>query len=184
MSNFNICQFEQKIITIQDFFSLPQGLYPKHDFFFSPSKGINVLNKPFFSPSQGLYPESNGMVGNTFYDPELDDSFRIGPKSGESKWWKGEPVSNHGNRIFIESLFLFLAFIAGIKCFANLWSDIVNCFEHVFVRDLHLHLTLSPLVSSSRFLLLSRLFKSFQCYMIFGFTLGKFPCFTLGNSVI
>jgi len=41
------------------------------------------------------------MVANSFYDPDLKDNFKIGPKAGESKWWKGEPVGNHSNIVKI-----------------------------------------------------------------------------------
>jgi predicted AlkP superfamily pyrophosphatase or phosphodiesterase len=42
----------------------------------------------------GLYPESHGIVGNAFYDPLLNDSFKYADqsKNEESKWWGGEPV--------------------------------------------------------------------------------------------
>ncbi|KAJ3354819.1 Serine/threonine kinase [Entophlyctis luteolus] len=43
----------------------------------------------------GLYPESHGIVGNVFFDPELNDTFVYvdSTKNKESKWWGGEPVS-------------------------------------------------------------------------------------------
>lgn len=43
----------------------------------------------------GLYPESHGIVGNTFYDPDLKDYFYYTnpDHSLDSKWWGGEPVS-------------------------------------------------------------------------------------------
>ncbi|CAG8702439.1 16159_t:CDS:2 [Gigaspora margarita] len=42
----------------------------------------------------GLYPESHGIVGNEFYDPDLNDDFYYtNPnKSWDSKWWAGEPI--------------------------------------------------------------------------------------------
>ncbi|GAA5808176.1 hypothetical protein MFLAVUS_001561 [Mucor flavus] len=42
----------------------------------------------------GLYPESHGIVGNYFYDPQLNDSFyyKSPDKSWDSKWWGGEPI--------------------------------------------------------------------------------------------
>ncbi|TLD07531.1 hypothetical protein PgNI_10753 [Pyricularia grisea] len=41
----------------------------------------------------GLYPESHGVVGNTFYDPELKtDFYYTDPgRSLDPKWWGGEP---------------------------------------------------------------------------------------------
>jgi predicted AlkP superfamily pyrophosphatase or phosphodiesterase len=43
----------------------------------------------------GLYPESHGIVGNYFYDSELDDHFNYKDPSHswDEKWWGGEPAS-------------------------------------------------------------------------------------------
>jgi predicted AlkP superfamily pyrophosphatase or phosphodiesterase len=41
----------------------------------------------------GLYPESHGVVGNTFWDEELQEEFfYTNPSAMESKWWGGEPI--------------------------------------------------------------------------------------------
>lgn len=42
----------------------------------------------------GLYPESHGIVGNTFWDPEERDEFYYThpQKALQGKWWGGEPV--------------------------------------------------------------------------------------------
>lgn len=42
----------------------------------------------------GLYPESHGIVGNYFYDQELNDTFyyKDPERSWDSKWWGGEPI--------------------------------------------------------------------------------------------
>jgi predicted AlkP superfamily pyrophosphatase or phosphodiesterase len=42
----------------------------------------------------GLYPESHGIVGNEFFDPELNDTFyyKDPARSWDSKWWFGEPI--------------------------------------------------------------------------------------------
>ncbi|KAK9461463.1 alkaline-phosphatase-like protein [Lipomyces oligophaga] len=42
----------------------------------------------------GLYPSSHGIVGNTFYDSDLDDYFNYHDPghSLQSNWWKGEPI--------------------------------------------------------------------------------------------
>jgi predicted AlkP superfamily pyrophosphatase or phosphodiesterase len=42
----------------------------------------------------GLYPESHGVVGNTFWDPELEeDFFYTDPaRSMQPKWWTAEPL--------------------------------------------------------------------------------------------
>ncbi|CAG8749069.1 15150_t:CDS:2, partial [Racocetra fulgida] len=47
-----------------------------------------------YTIATGLYPESHGIVGNEFYDPDLDDDFYYtNPnKSWDSKWWGGEPI--------------------------------------------------------------------------------------------
>lgn len=46
-----------------------------------------------YTLATGLYPESHGIVGNTFYDPELKaDFYYTDPKrSMDPKWWGGEP---------------------------------------------------------------------------------------------
>lgn len=51
----------------------------------------------------GLYPESHGIIANTFYDPTFNETFRIdGPAVLEARWWGGEPlwvtVQNQGLR--------------------------------------------------------------------------------------
>ena len=43
----------------------------------------------------GLYPESHGIVGNTFWDPDFEEDFDYGDpaKSMQPKWWsQGEPL--------------------------------------------------------------------------------------------
>ncbi|KAI9677874.1 MAG: hypothetical protein M1829_002371 [Trizodia sp. TS-e1964] len=42
----------------------------------------------------GLYPEAHGIVGNTFWDPELQEEFYYTKPnmSMKSKWWGGEPL--------------------------------------------------------------------------------------------
>ncbi|KAI9594178.1 alkaline-phosphatase-like protein [Syncephalis fuscata] len=42
----------------------------------------------------GLYPESHGIISNTFYDPETNDTFWYTDpaRSHDSKWWGGEPI--------------------------------------------------------------------------------------------
>ena len=42
----------------------------------------------------GLYPESHGIVGNTFWDPELKEEFFYShtDNSMQPKWWGGEPL--------------------------------------------------------------------------------------------
>ncbi|CAO3639907.1 unnamed protein product [Mucor hiemalis] len=42
----------------------------------------------------GLYPEAHGIVGNYFYDGNLNDSFyyKSPDHSWDAKWWGGEPI--------------------------------------------------------------------------------------------
>jgi predicted AlkP superfamily pyrophosphatase or phosphodiesterase len=41
----------------------------------------------------GLYPESHGVVGNTFWDEELkEEFFYTNPIAMQPKWWGGEPL--------------------------------------------------------------------------------------------
>jgi predicted AlkP superfamily pyrophosphatase or phosphodiesterase len=43
-----------------------------------------------YTLATGLYPESHGIVGNTFWDPVLQKEFDI-PRSLDPGWWTGEP---------------------------------------------------------------------------------------------
>ncbi|EEP76528.1 conserved hypothetical protein [Uncinocarpus reesii 1704] len=47
-----------------------------------------------FTLVTGLYPESHGVVGNTFWDPTLqEDFYYTDPKrSMHAKWWNAEPI--------------------------------------------------------------------------------------------
>lgn len=56
-----------------------------------------------YTLATGLYPESHGIVGNTFWDPELKEEFYYtNPLAMQSKWWGGEPIwvtaERHGIR--------------------------------------------------------------------------------------
>ncbi|KAK3372014.1 alkaline-phosphatase-like protein [Podospora didyma] len=46
-----------------------------------------------YTLATGLYPESHGVVGNTFWDPALREEFYYTDplRSLDPKWWKGEP---------------------------------------------------------------------------------------------
>lgn len=46
-----------------------------------------------FTLASGLYPEAHGIVGNSFWDPELQEEFYYTDTSVsmQSKWWNGEP---------------------------------------------------------------------------------------------
>lgn len=60
-----------------------------------------------FTLVTGLYPESHGVVGNTFWDPDLEDDFYYTDpkKSMQPKWWNAEPLwvtaENQGSRAAI-----------------------------------------------------------------------------------
>jgi predicted AlkP superfamily pyrophosphatase or phosphodiesterase len=63
-------------------------------------KLTRIRNKPITFPNHwslvtGLYPESHGVVGNYFWDSQLNDSFyyKSPSHSWDEKWWGGEPVS-------------------------------------------------------------------------------------------
>jgi len=43
-----------------------------------------------FTQVTGLYPSEHGIVGNSFYDEELQDSFDMSELGSE--WWGGEPI--------------------------------------------------------------------------------------------
>ncbi|WEW58615.1 hypothetical protein PRK78_004083 [Emydomyces testavorans] len=47
-----------------------------------------------FTLVTGLYPESHGVVGNTFWDPKLrEDFYYTDPtRSMQAKWWNAEPI--------------------------------------------------------------------------------------------
>ncbi|KAK3330569.1 alkaline-phosphatase-like protein [Apodospora peruviana] len=46
-----------------------------------------------YTLATGLYPESHGVVGNTFWDPDLQEEFYYTDpaRSMDPKWWNGEP---------------------------------------------------------------------------------------------
>ena len=64
------------------------------------------ISAPFMMPSYptitfpnhysivtGLYPESHGIIGNQFYDPDLKANFSIYTGATDPKWWQnGEPI--------------------------------------------------------------------------------------------
>jgi predicted AlkP superfamily pyrophosphatase or phosphodiesterase len=57
----------------------------------------------------GLYPEVHGIVGNSFYDPNLDDYFSYTSQEtlSHSKWWLAEPVWNTVQRFGMRSATMF-----------------------------------------------------------------------------
>lgn len=68
-----------------------EGVSPKHMLPSFPS----VTFPNHFTLVTGLYPESHGVVGNTFWDPELKEEFYYTDptRSMQPKWWAGgEPI--------------------------------------------------------------------------------------------
>lgn len=56
----------------------------------------------------GLYPESHGVVGNTFWDPQLEEEFFYTDpaRSMQAKWWissGAEPIWSHAERQGVRS---------------------------------------------------------------------------------
>lgn len=48
-----------------------------------------------FSMATGLFPENHGVISNSFYDPQMDETFSYGPPEGspnDERWWGGEPI--------------------------------------------------------------------------------------------
>ena len=74
--------------TLEGFIS--QGVSPSYMLPSFPS----VTFPNHFTIATGLFPESHGIVGNTFWDPHLQEEFVYTNKSSsmQSKWWGGEPI--------------------------------------------------------------------------------------------
>ncbi|KAK3577563.1 hypothetical protein CHS0354_026532, partial [Potamilus streckersoni] len=56
-----------------------------------------------YTIATGLYPESHGIVGNSMYDPVINQSFSLGSTvASNPAWWQGEPLwitaKNQGKR--------------------------------------------------------------------------------------
>jgi len=58
-----------------------------------------------FTLVTGLYPESHGVVGNTFWDPEMEEEFFYTDpaRSMQPKWWQAEPIWNTAEKAGIRS---------------------------------------------------------------------------------
>ena len=68
---------------------IAQGVSPKHLLPSFPS----VTFPNHFTLVTGLYPESHGVVGNSFWDPSLNEEFTVTPSLvTQSKWWNAEPL--------------------------------------------------------------------------------------------
>ncbi|KAF9871527.1 type I phosphodiesterase/nucleotide pyrophosphatase [Colletotrichum karsti] len=66
-----------------------EGVSPKHMLPAFPS----VTFPNHYTLATGLHPESHGVVGNTFWDPEMEAEFYYTDpaRSLDAKWWDGEP---------------------------------------------------------------------------------------------
>ena len=66
-----------------------QGVSPRYMLPSFPS----VTFPNHYTLATGLYPEAHGVVGNSFWDPELKEEFYYTDpsRSMHPKWWKGEP---------------------------------------------------------------------------------------------
>ena len=71
---------------------IEQGVSPQYMLPSFPS----VTFPNHFTLVTGLYPESHGVVGNSFYDPVLDEDFYYTDSSisMQSKWWSAQPIWN------------------------------------------------------------------------------------------
>ncbi|XP_022102616.1 venom phosphodiesterase 2-like [Acanthaster planci] len=48
-----------------------------------------------YTIATGLYPEHNGLIGNSMYDPDTKKSYYIGSaEAGKKEWYYGEPIWN------------------------------------------------------------------------------------------
>jgi predicted AlkP superfamily pyrophosphatase or phosphodiesterase len=80
---------------------LQRGLTPTLNAFIREGVSPLYMLPPFpsvtfvshYSMSTGMYPEEHGIVGNTFWDPQLKEEFYYThPESSmQPKWWGGEP---------------------------------------------------------------------------------------------
>jgi predicted AlkP superfamily pyrophosphatase or phosphodiesterase len=82
---------------------IKEGVSPKYMLPSFPS----VTFPNHYTLATGLYPESHGIVGNTFWDPSFQSEFYYTDpsRSLDPKWWKGEPfwvtAENQGVRTAI-----------------------------------------------------------------------------------
>ncbi|RDW66947.1 phosphodiest-domain-containing protein [Coleophoma crateriformis] len=80
---------------------LQRGITPRLNTFVKEGVSPVYMNPSFPSVTfpnhytlvTGLYPESHGIVGNTFWDVDLKEEFYYtNPLAMQSKWWGGEPL--------------------------------------------------------------------------------------------
>lgn len=80
---------------------IEEGVSPKYMLPSFPS----VTFPNHFTLVTGLYPESHGVVGNSFWDPQLEEEFFYTDpaRSMQPKWWQAEPVWNTAEKAGIKS---------------------------------------------------------------------------------
>jgi len=80
---------------------LKRGITPRLNAFVEEGVSPIYMNPSFPSVTfpnhytlvTGLYPESHGVVGNTFWDADLkEEFFYTNPNAMQPKWWGGEPL--------------------------------------------------------------------------------------------
>lgn len=80
---------------------LNRGITPRLNAFIKEGISPLYMNPSFpsvtfpnhYTIATGLYPESHGIVGNTFWDEELQEEFfYTNPDAMQPKWWGGEPI--------------------------------------------------------------------------------------------
>ena len=80
---------------------LNRGLTPRLNAFIKKGVSPSYMTPSFPSVTfpnhytlvTGLYPESHGIVGNTFWDTEMQEEFiYTDPLAMQPKWWGGEPI--------------------------------------------------------------------------------------------
>ena len=81
---------------------IKQGVSPEYTLPSFPS----VTFPNHYTLVTGLYPESHGVVGNTFWDPNIREEFYYTePSAMQPKWWGGEPLwvtaENQGVRMAV-----------------------------------------------------------------------------------
>ncbi|UNI13798.1 hypothetical protein JDV02_000505 [Purpureocillium takamizusanense] len=93
-----------------------EGISPKYMLPSFPS----VTFPNHYTLATGLYPESHGVVGNTFWDPELRAEFYYTDpeRSMDPKWWGGEP-------------FWVTAELQGIRTAVHMWPGSEAHIMHV-----------------------------------------------------
>ncbi|PFH58317.1 hypothetical protein XA68_13881 [Ophiocordyceps unilateralis] len=107
---------------------LQRGLTPRLNAFIKEGVSPAYMRPSFpsvtfpnhYTLATGLYPESHGVVGNSFWDPELQAEFYYTDpaRSLDAKWWGGEP-------------FWVTAELQGIRTAVHMWPGSEAHIRHV-----------------------------------------------------